>query len=243
MGRDWYAEKYKDQPEKIAERNARMEIHRSRSVEARKAKKDLLLQAMLQADAPLARLVNDLAEKYHLTESQQRYFLVRLRYKNDKDTADAIGLSRMTVGMWDANPKVIYGSKLETRLTPVPQFRAARDEYKARIGELAGEIMEGLAIKVVDRTDELLDATKKTYNEKGDLIREEPDYGARARGIETVSRWIGKGWNDHQDHSTDPAYVQIMARFNEEVVRLAESKRLLQPTVEGEFKVVNDGTG
>ena len=241
MGRDWYAEKYKDQPEMLAARKKRLDDHRAEAIANRLSKKDMLLDAMLRAATPLAGIVNELADKYRLTESQQRYFLIRLKYKNDAECADALGLSRMTVAMW-TRPSVKYPG-YNNDPSRWPDFIGAMKEFRGRLGELAGGLMEGLAIKVVERTDELLDATKRNYNAKGELASEDPDYGARAKGIEVVSRWIGKGWNDHQDHSADPGYVQIMNRFNEYVERLAETKRLPQPVVEGEFKVVKDGTG
>ena len=196
--------------------------------------KGSLSTILLDSDSvPLAGLVKELGEKYSLKDSQMSFMLWRFKFKNDAECARFVGLSEYTVAMWQ-RPKDLRFARADGSY---PDFKSAYEEYCQRIPEVASIGMSQLGLKVVNVTEDLLDATKKNINDKGETLSEVPDWQARAKGVEIVSRWMGKGWNEGSDHGADPRFLQVMDRFNEHLAKLAGQKALPEP-IDAEYTVI-----
>ena len=172
---------------------------------------------------PILEIVDELAAKYRLTESMQRFLMWRLKYPTDSKCARSVGLSQNTVAMWKTGRHRPPGGN-------PPDFRSAYNELMAKNRELAEKSMAMLGIRTVEVASELLNATKKTIvpreGAKPDVI-ETPDYENRYRGAQVVSNWMGE-WGAKAPSQASPVYIAIMNDFQ----GLIEEKRKALKVVE-----------
>ena len=191
--------------------------------------RDPMLEMFGAVEGPLRDLAQELEDKYHLTRNQAAFFTVRHMFRTDNEAAQFLGIHSQTIVNWRKSAN--YASWQRTDGT-IANFADAEKEYRERLRDVSVHLMEVLAVDAVRETQNLLNATSKKYNQKGDVIAEEPDYGSRAKGIEIVSRWINKGWNENSGNETDPRYLAVMDRFT----RFLEGQNRLPAgqTVDGE---------
>lgn len=169
-----------------------------------------------ESDSPLAALVYELKMKYNLNNHMVDFLIMRPKFPSDRDTCRFLGFSPSIAGTWKFTNGGSYAKN---------DFKSAYDEFMSRQKEMASKHVESMAMKIVGRIDNLLDATKKIYDADGNLLHEDPDYQAQFKGIEAGSRWLGKGWNEGSDNSADPRYISVMDRFNQFAEKLLEEKR------------------
>lgn len=165
---------------------------------------------------PILEIVDEMGEKYRLTEAMKRFLMWRLKFATDSKCAKAVGVSPDTVMRWKRND-MAHGYK------DPPDFKSAYAELMRRNRELAEKSMAMLGIRTVEVANELLNATKKTIiprEGKSAEIIETPDYENRYRGAQVVSNWMGE-WGAKAPVQSSPVYVAILDGFNE----LIEAKK------------------
>ncbi len=176
-----------------------------------------------QLDFPLIAIVEDLAEKYHLTKNMTNFLAVRLNFGSDSEAARSIGLSKHAASSWRWDKDI------------KAQFNLAYDELMQKAKEASQAKLNTMRYKTVTRMDELLDAertvtrTIKTEDGTEQITETEPDYNARFQGIQAVSRWLGE-WGTEQRIVQNTQYVTVMDEFGKLMQRISQER-----IVEGEM--------
>lgn len=164
----------------------------------------------LNISHPIQKIVEELTEKYGLSDNQSWFLAIRARYNSDLATCRATGISPETVAGWKMKAK--YDPKL-------PKFDLAMKELFQRICEVVQSEMEGLTAKAVLRVEELLDAEKPIMDKEGNIVAMLPDYDSRFKGLQALFHWLGK-WGGPSKIDVNPTYVSISTEF----AKLIEAK-------------------
>ena len=205
-----------------AERMREVQAMGQEAIKQKKARRhDFVVESLMQSANPIVKLVGKLTDKYMLTDKQQAFLLWRVQYRTDVQCATFIGINPTTLNDWKRN---------KGRLG---RFREAYEEWQQEIPTVAAEQMQSLMWKGVTRTDEMLDATRVTRGQDGKVLTEEPDWTARGKAIEIISRWNGKGWNESANTDADPRYLNTMNRFMDII-----EKSKQENVIEGEVRVI-----
>ena len=211
----------------IKERDERMGSVQKEAVEVMKQqrsktkKQGFLQQTLLKTDNPIANLVLHITDKYGLTEGMQSFLLWRVQFKSDRDCAEFVGIKPFTLLMWKQGRP------------GRANFKDAYKEFQQELPVVAAEQMQALMWKSVKRTDEMLDATRVTSRMPDGSTNEEPDWTARGKAVEIVSRWNGKGWNESVNVDANPRWAATMNRFMDIIDKNAQ-----QDVIEGEARVI-----
>lgn len=155
---------------------------------------------------PVAKLVERLAEKYHLTPRMTEFLLVRGQCFTDREAAAQVKVSIQTVKDWKAN---VY--KFRTTLLHDPDFASAYSELLSKRAEIAGDSLKQLIGKTTLRLNEMLDATTPIYY-RGSKVDESPDYDTRFKGAQAVMRALGL-WDRPVVDDANSSYKVTMEAF------------------------------
>ena len=170
-----------------------------------------LPQLALERLASVERMIASTMDGLKLSGNQQRFFAFRLLFSSDKDCAEALGFSRITLAQWRRRNGDFIIAQDRFHDLDLPKMGAAL--FMDQLGMAAQTNIK---------------------------LMQSGDFRAMDNAVENILRATGL-WNPAAQSGADPQLIGLMRTFMDMVQGAQQAKTPAVPVIEGQARVIEAG--